>query len=223
MKRLLSAALLATIFHTALLGIDIGWFTDDTIILPKSTAVTITMSYCRPEPEPEVKKEPIKRKENKPRETAKIPDKPAPPPAEEAVAIPDEPEAPPSEEKTEIIETDESENELSDIREPLEESQGEAVSNMQIEQEAFPLYKTNPIPKYPRLARRRGCQGTVVLSVFVNENGYVTNLWMFTSSGYRLLDNAAVKAVRNWAFEPGKKGNKKVAMWVKVPIRFRLK
>lgn len=223
MKRLLFAALLATIFHTVLLGVDIGWFTDDTIILPESRAVTVTMSYFRPEPEPVLKEEPIKRKKNKLRQTAKIPDKPAPPPSEEAVEIQDEPEAPPFEEQTEIIETDESENELSEIPEPLEENQGDAVSNMQIEQEAFPLYKTNPIPKYPRVARRRGYQGTVVLSVFVNENGYVTNLWVFTSSGYRLLDNAAVKAVRNWDFEPGKKGTKKVAMWVKVPIRFRLK
>jgi len=63
----------------------------------------------------------------------------------------------------------------------------------------------------------------VVLSVFVDERGRVKNLWVLTSSGHRLLDNAAVKAARNWAFEPGMRGNKKVAMWVKVPIKFQLK
>ena len=85
------------------------------------------------------------------------------------------------------------------------------------------MYRRNPPPGYPRTAKKRGYQGTVVLSVLVNENGMVSNLWVFTSSGYMSLDNAAVKAVRNWLFEPGKIGDKNVEMWVKVPIRFQLK
>jgi len=39
--------------------------------------------------------------------------------------------------------------------------------------EAVPLYKVNPPPEYPRLARKRGYQGTVVLDVLVDQNGKV--------------------------------------------------
>ncbi len=89
-------------------------------------------------------------------------------------------------------------------------------------QEAVPLYRINPPPRYPRAARRRGIQGTVVLSVYVDALGRVANLWVFESSGYRVLDNAALEAVKKWSFEPGRKEDITVAMWVNVPVRFEL-
>jgi protein TonB len=88
--------------------------------------------------------------------------------------------------------------------------------------EATPRYKINPPPRYPRTARRRGAQGTVMLSVYVDTRGRVANLWVFESSGYRVLDNAALEAVKKWSFEPGRKGRITVAMWVNVPVRFEL-
>ena len=87
---------------------------------------------------------------------------------------------------------------------------------------AFPLYRVNPPPKYPRLARKRGYQGTVVLDVLVNQNGRVGDLRLFTSSGYSILDRKAMESVKVWFFEPGMKGDKKLDMWVRVPIRFEL-
>jgi TonB family protein len=89
--------------------------------------------------------------------------------------------------------------------------------------EAVPLYKTNPAPLYPAAARRRGAQGTVVLSVHVDAQGRVSNLWLFRSSGHRSLDNAAIAAVKDWIFEPGMQNGRNIAMWVKVPVRFELK
>jgi protein TonB len=62
----------------------------------------------------------------------------------------------------------------------------------------------------------------VVLSVLVDERGLVKNLWVFESSGYRLLDNAAIETVSEWLFEPGRKGDQKVEMWVQVPVQFEL-
>ncbi len=88
--------------------------------------------------------------------------------------------------------------------------------------EAFPLYKTNPPPVYPPVARKRGYKGVVVLSVFVDENGRVKSLRVFNSSGYSILDDAALDSVKKWIFKPGMKGEKKAAMWVRVPIRFEL-
>ena len=89
--------------------------------------------------------------------------------------------------------------------------------------EAIPVYQKNPHPKYPRIARRRGYQGTVMLEVFINREGKVGDLRLFQSSGYRVLDRTAMASVKNWLFEPGRRGDQKVEMWVKVPIRFRLK
>lgn len=89
--------------------------------------------------------------------------------------------------------------------------------------EARPLYRINPPPKYPAMARRRGYTGQVVLDVLVGQNGNVIDLRLFDSSGYAMLDDAAVASVKNWVFEPGMRGEEKVEMWVRIPIRFELK
>ena len=89
--------------------------------------------------------------------------------------------------------------------------------------EAIPLYRENPPPGYPRIARRKGYEGTVVLEVLVNPEGKVADSRIFRSCGHSVLDKAAMKSIRNWLFEPGMRGDKKVEMWVKVPIRFQLK
>lgn len=89
--------------------------------------------------------------------------------------------------------------------------------------EAIPIYRINPPPKYPRIARRRGYQGTVVLEVLVNQGGRVGDLRLLQSSGHPVLDRIAMASVKNWVFEPGLRGDKKVEMWVKVPIKFQLK
>ena len=89
--------------------------------------------------------------------------------------------------------------------------------------EARPRYRDNPHPPYPILARKRGYQGTVVLDVFIDKNGHVADMKIFSSSGYSTLDKAARATVENWLFEPGLKGEEKIEMWVKVPIRFQLK
>ena len=89
--------------------------------------------------------------------------------------------------------------------------------------EAIPLYRENPPPRYPRIARRKGYEGTVVLEVLVSPEGKVDVCRVLRSSGHSVLDKAAVKAIGNWLFEPGMRGEKKVEMWVKVPIRFDLK
>jgi len=88
---------------------------------------------------------------------------------------------------------------------------------------ARPRYRKNPPPPYPELARRRQMEGTVVLEALVNARGRVDNLAVHASSGHALLDNAALKAVRNWLFVPGKKGGVPMAMTVRVPVRFDLR
>lgn len=97
------------------------------------------------------------------------------------------------------------------------------VSNTQVVLEAKPLYRINPPPKYPAAAIRRGYQGTVLLEVLVDKNGRVSDLRVFKSSGYPILDRIAATSVKEWLFEPGMRGGQKVKMWVRIPIRFQLK
>lgn len=88
---------------------------------------------------------------------------------------------------------------------------------------AQPRYRDNPPPAYPELARRRQIEGTVVLEALVNGGGRVDDLNVHASSGHTLLDDAALRAVRNWLFDPGKKGGMPMAMTVLVPVRFALR
>ena len=72
------------------------------------------------------------------------------------------------------------------------------------------------------MARRMGYEGLVLLKVLVDVNGRVENLEVVSSSGYAVLDKAAIASVKKWMFEPGTEGGKKKKMWVKIPIRFEL-
>lgn len=88
--------------------------------------------------------------------------------------------------------------------------------------ETTPLYRQNPPPDYPPLARRRGLEGAVQLDVLVNSRGGVNQVRLAATSGHELLDRAAAEAVENWLFAPGKRGEQTIDMWVRVPIRFAL-
>jgi protein TonB len=79
-----------------------------------------------------------------------------------------------------------------------------------------------PKPPYPRMARKRGWQGLVVLRVQVDEGGVPCDIRIHQSSGFELLDEAAREAVKNWTFRPALKNGKAVASAVDVPLRFSL-
>ena len=89
--------------------------------------------------------------------------------------------------------------------------------------EATPRYLENDPPEYPRIARRRGYSGTVVLEVLVSGQGRAEEVKVISSSGHRMLDESALAAVAAWRFEPGTINGSPVSMRVKVPVRFTLK
>lgn len=83
-------------------------------------------------------------------------------------------------------------------------------------------YLNNPPPAYPALSRRLGEQGSVVLAVYVSENGRAENVTLKKSSGYGRLDRAAMAAVSGWHFAAARQGEQLVASWVNVPVKFVL-
>jgi len=58
-----------------------------------------------------------------------------------------------------------------------------SIPPAQVLREARPMYRTNPSPHYPRLARKRGYEGTVVLVVVVDPCGRVKDLKVSESGG----------------------------------------
>jgi TonB family protein len=87
---------------------------------------------------------------------------------------------------------------------------------------AVPRYGLNRKPYYPAMARERGWQGTVLLKVLISKNGAVETIELECSSGFSILDRSAIKGVKEWKFNPGRKDGQPVEMWVRIPVTFRL-
>lgn len=81
----------------------------------------------------------------------------------------------------------------------------------------------SPKPAYPPLARQRGQEGEAIIRVRVDASGQVVAIFVEKSSGYPLLDDAALKGVTHWRFEPATRNGMAVADEVLVPVLFRLR
>lgn len=83
-------------------------------------------------------------------------------------------------------------------------------------------YLNNPPPAYPRLSRKLGEEGRVLLRVFVTPDGAPREVLLQASSGSSRLDRAAKEAVERWKFSPARQGAQSVGAWVVVPVVFSL-
>lgn len=77
-------------------------------------------------------------------------------------------------------------------------------------------------PNYPARAKTLGQQGLVELLVEVDRKGLVKELALKKSSGYSMLDEAALTAVKSWEFIPASDGGHAVNSKVVVPVRFEI-
>lgn len=81
-----------------------------------------------------------------------------------------------------------------------------------------------PPPPYPAQAIRMRQAGEVMLRVLVDEAGQPAEVLVEASSGFRLLDEAAVKVVRKrWHFVPATRDGRAIQAWALVPVVFALK
>lgn len=99
----------------------------------------------------------------------------------------------------------------------------------QIEEEELPFYAVSEKPYiikrvqpiYPALARKAGIEGEVVTTVLIDKKGNVEKVKILKS--VPMLDEAAVAAVKQFKFQPGKQRDKFVKVWMSIPFRFSLK
>lgn len=81
------------------------------------------------------------------------------------------------------------------------------------------IYKIEP--EYSEEARKAKFQGTVILSIVVDESGMPRNLKIVRPLGLG-LDEKAIEAVSKWRFKPAMKDGRPVAVLATVEVNFRL-
>jgi protein TonB len=84
-------------------------------------------------------------------------------------------------------------------------------------------YLDAPEPEYPQAAREDEEEGLVVLQVRISPDGRIAEIHLAQSSGFPLLDRAAIVGVRHWTFQAATNGRQPIESWMNVPIRFRLR
>jgi len=76
-------------------------------------------------------------------------------------------------------------------------------------------------PEYPEAAKKEGLEGSVKLAVRTDEKGQVKNV-MITYSSNEIFNEAALKAVRQWQYEPYVHEGKPAELVFTVSVRFTL-
>ncbi len=75
-------------------------------------------------------------------------------------------------------------------------------------------------PVYPESARKRGIEGWVELAFTVMPNGTVDDVEVRNSSPANVFDDAAVRAIRGWRFEPVERNGERISQRAMVRLRF---
>jgi len=80
----------------------------------------------------------------------------------------------------------------------------------------------NQAPRYPIQALGMRAQGRVVVRAEILPDGTIGQRWIKQSSGLQVLDLAALETVRAWRFYPAQRHGLAVAVWLDVPIEYKM-
>jgi periplasmic protein TonB len=76
------------------------------------------------------------------------------------------------------------------------------------------------VRNYPAILRDAGIGGSPTVWFFVGEDGKVLQTQLHESSGYAQLDQAALAVAQVAEFSPALNRDRRVAVWVSLPITF---
>ena len=85
-----------------------------------------------------------------------------------------------------------------------------------------PVTLSRKLPTYSLQARQMRIQGTVVLNVLVNEKGTVDQVEIITGVPGADVNDAAVKAAKQWTFRPAMMEGVPVKVWKTEQVAFKL-
>jgi TonB family protein len=101
-------------------------------------------------------------------------------------------------------------------------NRGAAGCNVAIVHKSVPVLVSMGAPTYSQAAREASAQGTVWCHVYVDTTGLVTGAHVLQGVD-PLLDDAALRASESGLFQPARREDgSKVALWVIVPITFKV-
>jgi TonB family protein len=86
------------------------------------------------------------------------------------------------------------------LRDPRTQSGSNPENSMRPIAKVNKNYPSHTLPPYPWVCRKRGQEGVVSLCLRTNQSGQVIGVTIAKSSGYDLLDQAALNAVKSWIF-----------------------
>lgn len=75
---------------------------------------------------------------------------------------------------------------------------------------------------YPKAASQAGIEGTVIVQCFVNKNGIPSDMKILRGLPSTGLDESAMNAIKKVRFEPALQRDKKVGVWITIPVQFKL-
>lgn len=76
--------------------------------------------------------------------------------------------------------------------------------------------------KYPPLAQDEGMEGKVLVRVVIETDGTVSHVSVVQSSGFTILDEAAIDSVKQWMFTPAASDGKPIKSVSIMPIFYKL-
>ena len=86
-----------------------------------------------------------------------------------------------------------------------------------------PRAKSAIKPIYPEIAQEAGIEGVVGVQAFIDERGRVKETLILKGVPNTGLDEAAMEAIRRTKFHPAEQRERPVAVWISIPVNFRLK
>ena len=85
-----------------------------------------------------------------------------------------------------------------------------------------PVPMTPIRPEYPEIAMEAGIEGTVIVQAFINNKGVVEDTMILKGIPNTGLNEAALEAVKRTRWKPARQRDKKVGVWMSIPINFKL-
>ncbi|QXC56057.1 energy transducer TonB [Vibrio mimicus] len=86
-----------------------------------------------------------------------------------------------------------------------------------------PKFSAKPAPvSYPRIARKQGLEGKVLIEVWLDEQGNQIKQLLLESSGHHVLDERALSTIKEWHFSHQVEQGQAIAHRVQIPINFQL-
>ncbi len=148
---------------------------------------------------------------------------------------PPKPPVPQEVPNNEVIENETDFDASLDMDERLDTSQGppdDGEEEEEEEQEIFMVVENQPelvggmkalqqAVDYPDFAKKAGIEGRVIVQFVVDKQGNVKNPKV-TRGVHKLLNEEAVKAVKEQSFKPGKQRGESVKVQMSLPVTFRL-